>query len=122
MTQQRLCARAAEQHGAQQSWHEFGEAKAAVESVRGFAGIAPRVLGLSDGMAGAADGSFDVGEQHVDPACAVDFGGGLTTCGDECGVRVTAVGEAAKRAKAIGKYFGIRRQAPLTRLGAEVRR
>lgn len=66
--QGRLWPRAAQHHRAHQPRQHLGQMKLVVEAVLGFGRITPRVLALFEGVAVSADGAFDVGQHHVDPA------------------------------------------------------
>lgn len=104
----------AQRHGAGQSWQHLGEAKAAVKTVGGLGQIAPRVLGLSHGVATATDRPFDVAQQHVDPARALDLGGGAPTPGFQHHMSGSEFDHTPEAAQSIAEDFGIGRQAPPT--------
>ena len=84
-----------------QTRQHLTQAKAAIEAVGRFTEVTAGVLGLTDGVVAAADGSLDVGEHDVDPACTAFFGGRASAFALDNGVRVAGIGEAAERRQAI---------------------
>ena len=121
----RLQTRLAQDHRARQSRQQLSEVNAAVEAVRRLGQVAPRILGLSHGVVpwglplvvASADGTFDVAEHDVDPARALDLGGGASTRGFQHGMRMVQFDHTPETAQAIAEDFGIGRQAPLTPIG-----
>ena len=84
----RLWPRLAQHHGARQSRQQRGEVKSAVEAVGSFGQIAPRVLGVPDGVVAAADGALGVAQHHIHPTRALDLGGGASASGFEHRMRM----------------------------------
>ena len=72
-----------------ESWQHGGQVKAPVESPRSFRQVAPRILGLTDCVIAAADGTLDVAEHDIGPTRALGLGGRTTASGLQHGVRMT---------------------------------
>ena len=96
-----------------ESWQHGGQVKAPVESPRSFRQVAPRILGLTDCVIAAADGTLDVAEHDIGPTRALGLGGGTTTSGVQHGVRMTKISEAPKARQTVAEDFSIGGQAPL---------
>ena len=68
LSQKWLGTWAADDHGMKQTRQHLAQAKAAIEAVGRFTEVTAGVLGQTDGVVAAADGSLDVGEHAADPA------------------------------------------------------
>ena len=76
-----------------------------IEAVGSFGQIATGVLGLSEGVVAPADGAFEVGQQDIDPACALDFGGGAPATGDQDGVGMILLDDLGETRQAVAEDF-----------------
>ena len=101
-------------HGTHESRQHLGEAKTAVEPVHCFGEVAPRVLGLAQGVAATADGALDIAHDYIHPACALDLGRSPSSFSCKLGMCMIQCDEAAKAAQPIAEDLGMgaRRRVP----------
>jgi hypothetical protein len=116
LTQKWLRAWSAEHHSAEQSRHEFGEAQAAVKTAGAFGQIAPGLLVPFERVIGPSDGSFQVRQQYVCPACALQLCRSATALALAQRVRMIN-GKASKSALAIAERFSLWLQSALGPIG-----
>lgn len=104
---------------ARQSRQQLGETKPAVETVGSFGQIqiTPRVLSLTHGVVAATDRPLDVAKQHVDPAFALDLGGGTTARSFQHGVRMIQFNHTPKASQPVAENLRAGRQSPLALVG-----
>ena len=66
--QRHLGTRLAAHHRPDQMRQHLTELKSAIETIGRFGQISPCTPGLTDGVVAPADGAFDLGRHHIDPA------------------------------------------------------
>lgn len=109
--QTRLRTWFAPHHRGRKSRQRLAQAEPAVETVRRFGQVAPRILGLFDGMVGATDRPLEVAQDDVDPSRSSHFGGGAAAAGVERCVGVAGVFEPAEASQAVTVDLALRCQA-----------
>lgn len=108
--QERLGMRFVQHPRTGRSRQHLAQAKTAVRTVGGFGQIQACLLGLPDCVVAPADGAFEIAQQHIDPACALDFAGGTSSFGFQHGVRMAGISKAPEAEQAVAKNFGVRGQ------------